>query len=506
MPHLMPDDHASAVPDTDGRATTPSTRSLGHRVGTGAAWITLEMISVQVVSVIVFAVLAHFVGPRQFGLISISFVLIYASRWILFENIGNAVARKEHPTDLEFTTAFWMTLGVSVAGFAALELATLFVEDLFHAPGLSEVLRAMGVILVVMGLSRTHECWLKRHFHFQSLAVRSAIAAVVGGVAGIGGALMGWGVWALVAQQVVMALTAVICLWLASPWRPGLVFSRSAAREIALFARDMAGNSALNTFNESCDTLLVALFFGPESVGLYSTGKRLKLALHLVAAAPINGVAMPALAEVQGSDARLRQVLLTATALVFGIGTPIFLGTSAISRDAITLLFGERWAGSAPVLSLLAVGGLFSISLTYSNTVFAIKNRQIWSVGIGGVYTLLSLAFFWGLKLIGSKMIAAPFVLPFIVTFPVSIALMLRITGLGFADWFRMALPSLAAGTLMWGGVAFLSPFGPGVPILMRLAGNIALGGLVYGGAFWLLGRRIVLDIVGTLRRRPAHG
>ena len=487
-------------------AAAPPTKSLSHRVGAGAAWITLEMISVQLVSVVVFAVLAHYVAPAQFGLISICFVLIYASRWILFENIGGAIARKAHPTDLEYTTAFWMTAGASVAGFLGLELSTLFVDGLFHAPGLAGVLRAMGVILVVMGLSRTHEFWLSRHFHFKSLAIRSAVAAVVGGVAGVGAAMLGWGVWALVTQQVVMSLTAVIGLWLASPWRPTFAFSPPAAAEIARFARDMAGNSLLKTFNESCDTILVAMFFGPESVGLYSTGKRLKLALFLVAAAPINGVAMPALAEVQGDSARLRSVLLTATALVFGIGAPIFLGTAAISRDAITLMFGERWAGAAPVLSLLAIGDLFAISLTYSNTVFAMKDKQIWSVYLGAAYTVLSLAFFWGLKLIGSTMIAAPFVLPFLVTFPVSIWLMLRLTGLRVGDWLRRALPALTAGGVMFAVVTLLSPLGPGVPILLRMAGDIGLGGLVYGAVFWLLGRTILLDILRTLQRRPSHG
>ena len=242
--------------------------SLGQRAKSGAIWITVEMVSIQLVSIVVFAVLARFIGPAQFGLMSISYVLVYSTRWIVFENIATAISRKARPTELEFTTAFWMTLGASLVSFVAFEGLTLVADKVFRTPGLAEILRPMGVILIGMGLSRTHEVWLSRHFRFQSLAIRAAVAAVVGGAVGVGCAMAGLGVWALVAQQMAMALTALACLWLATPWRPTLNFCSDTAKDVVHFVRDTSGASLLNTLNESVDTVMVAAFFGAESVGL----------------------------------------------------------------------------------------------------------------------------------------------------------------------------------------------------------------------------------------------
>eukprot|EP01042_Synura_sphagnicola_P034513 gene34513-44271_t len=84
--------------------------SLERRVGAGSLWIAAEMVGVQGLSILVFSVLAHFITPREFGLMSLSFLLIYSLRWVLSENIALAIIRKPTATDLEYTTAFWLTL------------------------------------------------------------------------------------------------------------------------------------------------------------------------------------------------------------------------------------------------------------------------------------------------------------------------------------------------------------------------------------------------------------
>ena len=462
-------------------------QSLGRRAGSGAVWITVEMGSIQLVSIIVFAVLARFIGPAQFGLLSISYVLIYSTRWIVFENIATAIARKARPSELEFTTAFWMTLGASLVSFVAFEALTLVADQVFRTPGLAEVLRPMGFILIGMGLSRTHEAWLSRHFRFQSLAIRAAVAAVVGGVAGVGCALAGLGVWALVAQQMAMAVTALACLWLATPWRPTLNFCRDTAKDIGRFVRDTAGTSVLNTLNESSDTILVAAFFGAESVGLYATGKRLKQALYFIAAGPINGVVLPTIAEVQNEPERLRSVLITATSVIFMLACPIFFGVGAVSLDAILLFFGEKWAGSAPVLMWLSLSSVFAIAMNYNNNVFVVGNRQIWSLYVSGMSIVLSFGLFFFAPHLGKSAIALPFVLPFLATFPISMALMIRMTGIDVKDWARAAGPPLLAALAMFAAVLTFTAFVGATGQISILASKVAVGVTIYLICLWLL-------------------
>jgi O-antigen/teichoic acid export membrane protein len=176
--------------------------SLKKRAAKGAVWITLEMMGVQATSFAVFAAMAHFVEPRDFGLISIGYLVVQSLQMLFLWNITTVVARKQEGTALEYTTTFWISLGVAAFLSAALFALSATLERVFAAPGLAPVLKAMSVVLLFMGLARTHETWLTRHFQFQPLAVRGFAGALAGGVIGLVLATQGFGVMALVGQQV----------------------------------------------------------------------------------------------------------------------------------------------------------------------------------------------------------------------------------------------------------------------------------------------------------------
>jgi teichuronic acid exporter len=110
-------------------------RILAHRAASGAFWIALDMGSTQLASLLVFAVIAHFVTPSQFGLVSISYLAIYTLKSLVIDNVVFAVSRKKNPSDLEYTTSFWLTLALAVTASLILLLSAALAEQLMNAPG-----------------------------------------------------------------------------------------------------------------------------------------------------------------------------------------------------------------------------------------------------------------------------------------------------------------------------------------------------------------------------------
>ncbi len=363
------DDHrADGV--SKGEAPTqpgPASRSLGVMAMSGAMWITIEMVTVQGLSLVVFSILAHLLNPRDFGYVAISFTFIYSLKSLTIDQVVTPMMRKLKATHDEWTTAFWINVGLGVTTAILLCSMSWAADGIFHANGLGRVIRPMSLMLVALSLSRTQEAWLMRNFQMRVLAIRSVIGMVIGAAAGITAALLGLGVWSLVIQQCVGSFSGLAMLWLITPWRPGLRISRSTAREIFLYLRAISGNAALGVLNQNADTALIALIFGPAAVGIYSIGKRLKLALQMVATNPVNGVALPALSESQDNPARQQRVFLTATRLVFTCCAPVFLGAAAVASPIIVLLFGARWAGAASVFAWLSVGALCSFNTYHIN-------------------------------------------------------------------------------------------------------------------------------------------
>ena len=476
--------------------------SLGRRAAYGAVWITVEMALVQATSLVVFTVMARFLTPRDFGLVSLSYVLLSTVKIVFLDQICTAVVRKANAADLEYSTAFWLTIIAGLVALTGLNAASLVTDRIFGAPGLGNIVRAMSVILLAIAATRTQEQWLSRNFRFKVLATRSIVGAAIGGATGVACALSHFGVWSLVVQQLVTSAASMTLLWSTCPWRPTMVFSRQVSREIFAYLRSVTGGSIIYVINQNCDVVMVGLFFGPASVGIYSVGKRLTVALHMVAAAPINGVAMPSLAEVQQDSARLRRVLLTAMRVVLSLCAPVFVGVASIDHDVIRLVFGAKWLGAVPVFGWLSIGALFMVVLEYNNNIFVVKNRPAWTMYLAFLYSALALAAFFLLSGSGSRFLALPFVLPYLIILPMSVVLVGRLADLPISKWFRAVAPPLISAGIMFLAVRLtianlgLSDLAP------RLACGILTGALTYAAGLALFSPEIFPAATAMLRAR----
>ena len=471
--------------------------SLKKRVAHSAIWITVEMAGVQGTSFAVFAAMAHFIVPRDFGLISICFLALQTLQMLVLYNVATVAVRKQRAVDLDYTTAFWITIGLSVVCFVLLQAFAPFAEKLFDAPGLRPVLRAMSVIILFMGLSRTHETWMMRHFRFKSMAIRGLTGAIAGGALGLFLAVKGYGVGALVGQQVATAILSVALIWIVCPWRPTFNFSRQTASEIFVFLYRIMPNSVVYAVNQNCDTFLVALFFGPVSAGYYNVGKRIRLALQLVAGGPIKGIALPSLAEIQNDPDRLRRGALNSLQFLCVVCAPVFFGASAVAHDAVITIFGPNWAAAGPIMQTLTIGGLALVLLNYNENVFLLKNKPSWCLIASLAYSILTTLFvicFIALKI---HMLALPFVLPYLIVFTLSAIMVSKCLDISTRQWIGALLPGVSSATFMFVVVQICGHYLSGFGNLLRLLLLCVVGGASYAlalGIFWRHSTKMVIE------------
>lgn len=483
------------VTHTEAAITTPamadpsdrsSPHSLRGRAASGAAWISVETATTQVMSLIIFTIMARFLSAREFGLVSLAFVVILSVKIVLLDQLATAVTRKPKADHRQYSTVFWISLSLGLLAFILLNGFSRIAGQIFMAPGLGIVIRAMSVILLVIASTRTQEQWLIRNFGFRVLAIRSIFGALIGGSVGILCAIQGFGVWSLVVQQVVTSILSMIFLWSTCPWQPKFEFCRQTAGEIAAYMRDVIGGSVMYVLNQNCDVVLVGVFFGPSSVGIYGIGKRLTVALHMIAASPINGVAIPILAEVQQDAERLRGLLLNAARIVLSVCGPVFIGAAALDHEIIVIAFGSKWIASITVFGWLSLGSLFLVILEYNNNLFSIKNRPSWTSRIAILYSAMALGLFFLMHRLHLGSIAMPFVLPYVVVLPISVFLVTKVTKVKIKDWLAAVTPPLISVLVMFLAVRLVVTHMT-VPPVCRLVVGTALGGIIYLGLMTLL-------------------
>lgn len=299
-------------------------------------------------------VLAAILGPRAYGVIAMALVYTGLMEMLQQQGMMPAIISRKRLDDIHADTAFWLVVGTStVLTVAGVVLAPWWaaVNDL---PELAPVIQVLAVGVLLASTVVVHEAKLRREMSFKKLAIRTWASVIAGGVAGIVGAALGWGVWALVAQQVVTSAVSVLVLWWVSPWRPRARVSLDAARELWSYSVRSASSSLALFVARRLDVVLVGLFFGPVVVGIYRMGQRLTQLVVDVTTRGMQSVSLPALSAVQDDDAAFSARLLTMQRRAASFAMPL-LGVLAGLAPWVESVLGHEWSGTAIAIQLLAV-------------------------------------------------------------------------------------------------------------------------------------------------------
>jgi PST family polysaccharide transporter len=307
-------------------------------------------------------VLAGVLGPRDFGLVSIALIYITFVQLFLEQGLASALIQKKDLRQEHCDAVFWLNLLMSLS-FVAL---TIFISGWWarinHAPELSRVLSVLSLCIPIEGLSIVQAALVRRELDFRTLTIRSNVALFLGGVTGMGLALAGFGVWALVGMQLVRDSSALVLLWKLGHWRPKLEFSFKYLKELLSFS----GHTFLGGLGIFADmqmgSVLLGILFGPVAVGLYRLGERLMSSVVSVATTSIQGVSLSEFSRLQNQPEELRKSVISCIRLSSLVTIPALVGMAVVSGPLMATL-GPKWMPATNVLRILcAQAMIFTLS------------------------------------------------------------------------------------------------------------------------------------------------
>ena len=189
-------------------------------MGAAALWSIGNAFTGQAISLLAFLVTARLISPAAFGTVAIATLAIEVMKRILIEPVALRLLAANNPDQRDYADSYSHIIVLSVGGSLILALLAEPLAWLVNLPDLPLVLYVMSGMLIGIGLPRTHEVWYAKRFEFRLLAVRSSLAATAAGISGVVLALLGFGLWSLVAQQLVGTVVGFILLYVLSSWRP----------------------------------------------------------------------------------------------------------------------------------------------------------------------------------------------------------------------------------------------------------------------------------------------
>jgi O-antigen/teichoic acid export membrane protein len=275
-----------------------------------------------------------------------------------------------------FNAAFVLSISLSILITVFLIVLAPVLGSVLGVSALSYVLPQIAPILPLLCATRLFEAELVLRMEFRPVAMRSLAGALLGGGSGVIAAYMHQGVEALILQQWVAALTALLLLGAQANWRPGVQFTGA---EFVKLARQSAAISPANliaSLRQIFDGMAIAWFSGAATVGVYNFAKRTRLALQLGLSGAISRVSLPTFAHVKDTPERLASALNQSLGLTALAVFPIFIGVGAIGPELIEVFLGPRWADAAWPLALLMIGGAVAITTRLSENVLLTCNKR----------------------------------------------------------------------------------------------------------------------------------
>ena len=463
------------------------------------------------VSFLVFAFLARFLGPSDFGKFALASLVFELARIVGNAGLPDSVIRDPSLDEVTADSVFWACLGLNALVAAVIFAAAPWYERVTGSTGVAGLLRWLCVMLPITAVGTIHAGRMAGGFGHQRLALQGLVVSTIAGGAAILGAHHGMGAYSLVVQVAFTGVLGSAMSWYLFRWIPGLHFDLPRLRKSLHFGVSMMTTQLIWILTARLQEPLIGRAYGTEAVGQYRVAWRLIELIGQTVLAPIGSVAVVTLSNLQGDPKRFASAFKR---LVVGAGIitlPLMFGFGALSVEAIGLIFGPQWKSAAPLSQILVLMAVpFFLNYVSSPALAAmgkpgsILKVSILQLTLTVLFTYLAIPF-------GMLAIASAYVLRAYITTPVQLAALRRAVGPGEMTIWRDLLPLVSIAALIFGGTWLLKPvvspwFGSPLPLLLALG---AASMLVYMAALYTFLRREMLlflePLLNIVKRRNAR-
>ncbi len=195
-------------------------------------WRFSERTAAQGVSFIVSIVLARLLTPEDYGLIGLITVFISIATVFVSSGFGNALIQKENATQTDFSSVFYFGILMGIIMYIILFFIAPFIANFYNEPLLIPVIRVLSLSLIIAGVNSVQQAYVSKIMQFKKFFYSTIIGTITSAFIGIFMAYKGFGVWALITQNLSNQVIDTCVLWFTVKWRPTFTFSFSEMKKM----------------------------------------------------------------------------------------------------------------------------------------------------------------------------------------------------------------------------------------------------------------------------------
>lgn len=452
--------------------------SLRNKTKKGLFWSALERFGTQGISAVFAIFLARLLSPDDYGLVAMPMVFLSLALCFVDSGFASALIRKPDLKEEDITTAFYFNIIAGIVCYGILFVASPFVADFYKAPILTSLLKVSALGMLIGSFCTVQQALLTKQIDFKRQAKISLCASIVGGCIGVGLALSGFGVWALVFQAIFAQTVRAFLLWRTSTWRPHGQWSNESFHYLWNYGSKMLASSILDTLYINIYPIVIGKLFKPADLGNYTTANHFASLPSSNLTGVLQRVTFPVLSTIQNDDERLarnyRKILRLSAFIVF----PLMMGLSSAGEPFVRVFLGDQWQGCIILLQLACFYMMFYPIHAINLDLLQVKGRSDLFLKLEIIKKLMGVAIMVIAIPHGIVVMVASGIVTSILALAINTYYTGKLINVGFFKQMRDILPIFLIGMVMWSSIMIFNTIVNNVYIALPC--DIIIGVVIY--------------------------
>lgn len=353
---------------------------------TNLSWKFAERATSQIVSFVVSIVLARILTPSDYGLVAMVMIFVTLANVLVEGGFSSALIQKKDADKLDFSTVFYFSIVFSIVLYLILFFLAPSISR-FYGKGyeiLTSVLRVIGLQVIVYAINSVQQAYVSRKMMFRKFFWSTLIGTIISACVGLYMAFLGYGIWALVGQQLAMAITNTLVLCIVTRKLPEIGFSFKRLTGLFGYGAKILGASFLTTVFLDLRSLIIGKIYSAKDLAFFDRGRQFPNLLVSNINSSVGAVLFPKMSQEQEDRVRVKEICRNSIRFSSYIMMPLMLGMAACAEPFIRLLLTEKWIDSVPYLQLFCI--IYMFYPLHTANMQAIK-----AIGKSGTYLTLEI-------------------------------------------------------------------------------------------------------------------
>jgi O-antigen/teichoic acid export membrane protein len=448
-----------------------------NKIVSSLIWKLLERGGTQGIQFILSIILARLLMPNDYGIIALITIFLALANCFVQSSFNTALIQKKNADETDFSSVFYLSLFIAFVFYFLIFFLAPFIAKFYHVPILVLVLRVLSLTLFFGAINSVQYAKVSKTMQFKRFFYSSIVGVLCSGLVGVFLAYKGYGVWALITQQLVNNLIISIILWFTVKWRPRLLFSIKRLNKLFSYGWKLLFSSLLDTIYTNIYGLVIGKYYDSAMLGLYNRGQQFPGMIVTNINGSIQSVMLPALSERQNEIGTVKNMARRSIKSSSFIVLPLMMGLAVIAKPLVSVLLTDKWISCVPFLQLSCiVYALYPVHTANLTVINAIGRSDIFLkleiIKKIIVTVMLIVTIRYGIYAMAIGQVITSCIATFINAYPNK-----KLLNYDYLEQLKDLLPSIVLSFVMGASIYTLKFFSlsDGVLIIMQIVSGIAI-------------------------------